>query len=177
VVLVGATTENPSFELNAALLSRAQVLVLHRLTPADLEGLAKRAEAEAGRALPLTAAAREALLEMADGDGRALLNLVEQVLAWSPEAPLDAKALGDRLRRRAPQYDKGGDGHYNLISALHKSVRGSDPDASLYWLARMLEAGEDPRFPRAPHHSHGRRGRGAGGPASAAPVPGGVADL
>ncbi len=146
VVLVGATTENPSFELNAALLSRAQVLALHRLTIADLDGLAKRAEAETGRALPLTAAGREALIEMADGDGRALLNLVEQVLAWSPEAPLDAKALGERLRRRAPQYDKAGDGHYNLISALHKSVRGSDPDASLYWLARMLEAGEDPRF-------------------------------
>ncbi|MBS0125637.1 replication-associated recombination protein A [Thetidibacter halocola] len=146
ILLVGATTENPSFELNAALLSRAQVLVLERLGLADLERLASRAELALGRTLPLTDAARQALLGMADGDGRALLNLVEQVMAWKVEAPLDAAALGSRLMRRAAQYDKSGDGHYNLISALHKSVRGSDPDAALYWFARMLDAGEDPRY-------------------------------
>ncbi|MBV2359870.1 replication-associated recombination protein A [Thalassococcus sp. CAU 1522] len=146
IVLVGATTENPSFELNAALLSRAQVLVLDRLDLADLERLAQRAEKELGRALPLDGPAREALLEMADGDGRALLNLVEQVMAWTVAGKLDTDALTTRLMRRAAQYDKSGDTHYNLISALHKSVRGSDPDAALYWLARMLDAGEDPRF-------------------------------
>lgn len=146
IVLVGATTENPSFELNAALLSRAQVVVLNRLTLADLERLAQRAEQALGRPLPLAAEAREALLEMADGDGRACLNLIEQVLAWNLPRPLDAAELGKRLARRAAQYDKSGDQHYNLISALHKSVRGSDPDAALYWLARMLAGGEDPRF-------------------------------
>jgi len=146
IVLVGATTENPSFELNAALLSRAQVVVLERLTLADLERLAQRAERELDRPLPLAATAREALLEMADGDGRALLNLVEQVMAWKGDRPLDREELGRRLMRRATKYDKSGDEHYNLISALHKSVRGSDPDAALYWLARMLEGGEDPRF-------------------------------
>ena len=146
ILLVGATTENPSFELNAALLSRAQVLVLNRLTPADLERLAQRAEKELGRPLPLDGPAREALIEMADGDGRALLNLVEQVAAWSVEGKLDTDALTTRLQRRAAQYDKSGDAHYNLISALHKSVRGSDPDAALYWLARMLQGGEDPRY-------------------------------
>jgi putative ATPase len=146
ILLVGATTENPSFELNAALLSRAQVLVLERLDPTDLERLAQRAETELGRTLPLDAAARENLLEMADGDGRALLNLVEQVMAWNVDQPLDSAALGQRLMKRAAQYDKSGDAHYNLISALHKSVRGSDPDAALYWYARMLDAGEDPRY-------------------------------
>ena len=146
ILLVGATTENPSFELNAALLSRAQVMVLNRLGPADLERLALRAEEALGQALPLDAAAREALLELADGDGRALLNLVEQVSGWSVEGKLDQEELARRLARRAAQYDKSGDAHYNLISALHKSVRGSDPDAALYWLARMLEGGEDPRF-------------------------------
>lgn len=146
ILLVGATTENPSFELNAALLSRAQVLVLERLSFADLELIAQRAETEIGKALPLNGEAREQLFEMADGDGRALLNLVEQILAWKVDAPLDPKALGQRLMKRATSYDKSGDQHYNLISALHKSVRGSDPDASLYWLARMLEGGEDPRY-------------------------------
>jgi putative ATPase len=146
ILLVGATTENPSFELNAALLSRAQVLVLERLSEADLEALAARAEAELDRPLPLEDSARAALIEMADGDGRALLNLVEQVMSWRVETPLDTAALRSRLMKRAAQYDKSGDGHYNLISALHKSVRGSDPDAALYWFARMLEAGEDPRF-------------------------------
>ena len=146
ILLVGATTENPSFELNAALLSRAQVLVLKRLDLADLERLAQRAEQELGRALPLTGPAREALLEMADGDGRALLNLIEQVAAWTVKDKLDTDALATRLMRRAAKYDKGGDEHYNLISALHKSVRGSDPDAALYWFARMLAGGEDPRF-------------------------------
>jgi putative ATPase len=146
ILLVGATTENPSFELNAALLSRAQVLVLERLSLADLERMAQRAEAELGRALPLDGPAREALLEMADGDGRALLNLIEQVAAWTVDGKLDTDALTTRLMRRAAKYDKGGDEHYNLISALHKSVRGSDPDAALYWYARMLTGGEDPRY-------------------------------
>ena len=146
ILLVGATTENPSFELNAALLSRAQVLVLERLSGEDLEKLTLRAEAELGHELQLTAEARVALQEMADGDGRALLNLIEQVAAWRLEAPLDTEALGARLMRRAAKYDKSGDEHYNLISALHKSVRGSDPDAALYWLARMLTGGEDPRY-------------------------------
>lgn len=146
ILLVGATTENPSFELNAALMSRSQVLVLQRLSLADLERLAQRAEKEVSRALPLTGEAREQLLEMADGDGRALLNLVEQIMAWKVEKPLDTNSLSERLMRRAAQYDKSGDAHYNLISALHKSVRGSDPDAALYWFARMLEGGEDPRY-------------------------------
>ena len=146
ILLVGATTENPSFELNAALLSRSQVIVLKRLSLVDLEKLAQRAEQDLNRALPLTGEAREAMLEMADGDGRALLNLVEQVMAWTLKAPLDRDALAKRLMRRAAKYDKSGEEHYNLISALHKSVRGSDPDAALYWFARMLEGGEDPRF-------------------------------
>ena len=146
ILLVGATTENPSFELNAALLSRAQVLVLERLSLSDLERLAQRAEQELGRALPLKGEAREAMLEMADGDGRALLNLIEQVAAWKVEGTLTRDQLAQRLMRRAAKYDKSGDEHYNLISALHKSVRGSDPDAALYWFARMLEGGEDPRF-------------------------------
>ena len=145
ILLVGATTENPSFELNAALLSRAQVLVLGRLGIEDLERLAQRAEAETGP-LPLTPDARAVLIEMADGDGRALLNLAEQIAGWRGEAPLDRAALSARLSRRAAQYDKSGDAHYDLISALHKSVRGSDPDAALYWLARMLGGGEDPRY-------------------------------
>ncbi len=146
ILLVGATTENPSFELNAAVLSRSQVLVLERLSLADLERLTQRAEKELGKALPLTLAARDALHEMADGDGRALLNLIEQVAAWKVDAPLDPDALATRLMRRAAKYDKSGDEHYNLISALHKSVRGSDPDAALYWFARMLTGGEDPRY-------------------------------
>ena len=146
ILLVGATTENPSFELNAALLSRAQVIVLGRLSLADLERLTQRAEQEFGRAVPLTADARDAVQEMADGDGRALLNLIEQVMAWKLDKPLDRDALATRLMRRAAKYDKSGEEHYNLISALHKSVRGSDPDAALYWFARMLEGGEDPRF-------------------------------
>ena len=146
ILLVGATTENPSFELNAALLSRAQVFVLERLSLADLELLTQRAEAEIGKPLPLDGPAREALLEMADGDGRALLNLIEQVAAWKTDGKLDVKGLTSRLMRRAAKYDKSGDEHYNLISALHKSVRGSDPDAALYWFARMLEGGEDPRY-------------------------------
>ncbi len=146
ILLVGATTENPSFELNAAVLSRAQVLVLERLSEDELAQMVARAEAEIGRDLPLDPDARAALLEMADGDGRALLNLVEQVAAWKVDAPLGRDALSDRLMRRAAKYDKSGEEHYNLISALHKSVRGSDPDAALYWYARMLEGGEDPRF-------------------------------
>jgi putative ATPase len=146
ILLVGATTENPSFELNRAVLSRAQVLVLERLDAQDLERLALRAERKLGAALPLDPGARQALLDMADGDGRALLNMVEQIAAWKMDTPLDKTALAKRLSKRAAQYDKGGDEHYNLISALHKSVRGSDPDAALYWFARMLEGGEDPRY-------------------------------
>ncbi|SMX25405.1 Replication-associated recombination protein A [Boseongicola aestuarii] len=146
ILLVGATTENPSFELNSAVLSRSQVMVLERLTLASLELLAQRAEREAKHKLPLDGSARDALLEMADGDGRALLNLMEQVFSWPDTGKLTTEALTKRLTRRAAQYDKSGDAHYNLISALHKSVRGSDPDAALYWFARMLEGGEDPRF-------------------------------
>lgn len=147
VTLVGATTENPSFEINGALLSRCQVLVLKRLDEAALEQILARAEADAGRSLPLDVEARGALLAMADGDGRFLLNTVEQVFAVArPGEMLGRKALGTLLQRRAPAYDKDRDGHYNLISALHKAVRGSDPDAALYWFARVLEGGEDPRF-------------------------------
>lgn len=146
ILLVGATTENPSFELNAALLSRAQVLVLERLDDPELEALLQRAEGELEVTLPLDPGARAALRDMADGDGRALLNLFEQIAAWSVTAPLTPEQLSARLMRRAAQYDKSGDAHYNLISALHKSVRGSDPDAALYWLARMLKGGEDPRY-------------------------------
>ena len=144
LVLVGATTENPSFELNAAVLSRAQVLVLERLSDDELELLAQRAEMGTGAALPLDAGARRALLEMADGDGRSLLNLIEQILAWGLQEPMGRSALSKRLMRRAALYDKSGDSHYNLISALHKSIRGSDPDAALYWFARMMQG--DPRY-------------------------------
>jgi putative ATPase len=146
ILLVGATTENPSFELNSAVLSRSQVLILERLSLADLERMAQRAEKDLGRKLPLDGPARENLLEMADGDGRALLNLIEQIAAWKVDGKLDTDALSTRLMKRAARYDKSGDEHYNLISALHKSVRGSDPDAALYWFARMLKGGEDPRF-------------------------------
>ena len=144
ILLVGATTENPSFELNSAVLSRAQVMILERLSPKDLELLVQRAEKEMGKPLPVTPDAREALIDMADGDGRALLNLLEQVFTWPDKT--GREALAKRLSRRAPKYDKSGEEHYNLISALHKSVRGSDPDAALYWLARMLQGGEDPRY-------------------------------
>lgn len=146
ILLVGATTENPSFELNAALLSRASVIVLERLSLIDLELMAQRAERELDRPLPLDGPAREALLDMADGDGRSALNLIEQVMSWTLPEPLDREQLAKRLMRRAAKYDKSSEEHYNLISALHKSVRGSDPDAALYWFARMLEGGEDPRF-------------------------------
>ena len=146
IVLVGATTENPSFELNAAVLSRAQVMVLERLELKDMELLAQRAEKVMDRPLPLTAPAREAVLEMADGDGRSLLNTLEQCFSWRGEVKVDLDELSKRLSRRAPKYDKSGEEHYNLISALHKSVRGSDPDAALYWFTRMLDGGEDPRF-------------------------------
>jgi len=146
VVLVGATTENPSFELNAALLSRCQVLVLSRLDDAALEQLIARAEADAGRPLPLDDGARAALKGMADGDGRYLLNLIEEVVRLPAEPRLDAAALSALVQKRAPVYDKAQESHYNLISALHKSMRGSDPDAALYWLARMLAGGEDPRY-------------------------------
>jgi putative ATPase len=147
VVLVGATTENPSFEINAALLSRAHVMVFKALDEPAIEKLIARAEAELGRAMPLDPAARDLLVRMADGDGRAALTLAEDVIrAAKPGEVFDAAALGEVVQRRAPLYDKSADGHYNLISALHKSVRGSDPDAALYWYARMLEAGEDVLF-------------------------------
>ena len=146
VILVGATTENPSFELNGALLSRCQVFVLNRLDDAAMEQLIARAEAAEGRALPLDAEARRALRAMADGDGRYLLNMVEELYALPPGQTLDNAGLAAAVQRRVPLYDKAQEGHYNLISALHKSLRGSDTDAGLYWLARMLAGGEDPRF-------------------------------
>jgi putative ATPase len=145
VTLVGATTENPSFEINAALLSRCQVLVLKRLDEATLRAMLARAEAAEGRALPLADAARDALIAMADGDGRYLYNLAEQVFQHRG-APLDTAGLARAVQRRAPIYDKAQEGHYNLISALHKSMRGSDVDAALYWLARMLAGGEEPLY-------------------------------
>ncbi len=148
IVLVGATTENPSFELNSALLSRAQVFTLNRLDENALEAILVRAEEELGDPLPVDEEARHALLVMADGDGRTLLNLVEEVFFVGLEEgePLKAEQLAALVQRRAVQYDKNQDGHYNLISALHKSVRGSDPDAALYWLARMLAGGEEPLY-------------------------------
>ncbi len=148
IILVGATTENPSFELNGALLSRCQVLVLNRLGADAMTALAGRAEMFERRALPADDAARAALIAMADGDGRYFLNLVEEVFASVAEggAALTPEALAKTVQQRMPLYDKAADGHYNLISALHKSVRGSDPDAALYYLARMLAAGEDPLF-------------------------------
>jgi putative ATPase len=143
-----ATTENPSFELNAALLSRCQVFVLQRLDDPAMRELLARAEAEEGRDLPLSSEARTALIAMADGDGRYLLNLCEEVFALpaSEEGVLDSQGLAQVIQKRAPIYDKAQEGHYNLISALHKSLRGSDSDAALYWLARMLTAGEDPNY-------------------------------
>jgi putative ATPase len=148
IILVGATTENPSFELNGALLSRAQVLVLNRLDADAMAALIGRAEMFEKRALPVDADARAALMAMADGDGRYFLNLIEEIFAGVAEgaAPLNTEALAKIVQQRMPLYDKAADGHYNLISALHKSVRGSDPDAALYYLARMLTAGEDPLF-------------------------------
>ncbi|MCB2099998.1 MAG: replication-associated recombination protein A, partial [Rhodobacterales bacterium] len=146
VVLVGATTENPSFELNAALLSRCQVMVLNRLDDAALETLITRAEADLGLTLPLTDDARATLRAMADGDGRYLLNMVEALADLPAGAALDPAGLTTAVQRRRPLYDKSQEGHYNLISALHKSLRGSDTDAALYWFARMLEGGEDPTY-------------------------------
>jgi putative ATPase len=146
ITLVGATTENPSFELNAALLSRAQVLILHRLDERALSELLNRAERVAGAALPLDPNAREALVASADGDGRFLLNQAETLLDLKLAEPLDPAGLAALLQRRVAVYDKDREGHYNLISALHKSLRGSDPQASLYYLARMLTAGEEPLF-------------------------------
>lgn len=147
VTLVGATTENPSFALNGALLSRCQVLVLRRLDDAALGQLLSRAEEEMGRTLPLTPEARETLAAMSDGDGRYLLNMAEQLFSLPDDAPpLDPTGLADLLSKRAALYDKDREEHYNLISALHKSLRGSDPDAALYWFSRMLAGGEDPRY-------------------------------
>ena len=146
ITLVGATTENPSFELNAALLSRAQVLVLHRLDATALNELLTRAETIEDNTLPLTPDARTALIASADGDGRFLLNQAETLFSVEIAEPLDPQALSALLHRRMPVYDKDREGHYNLISALHKSLRGSDPQAALYWLARMLVAGEEPLY-------------------------------
>ncbi|MGH6912938.1 MAG: replication-associated recombination protein A [Geminicoccales bacterium] len=146
VTLIGATTENPSFALTGALLSRCQVLVLNRLDRSALEALIARAEATIGHPLPLDGEARARLCELADGDGRYLLNMVENLADLPSEPALDPVALAHVLQRRMPLYDRQQEAHYNLISALHKSVRGSDPDAALYWLARMLNGGEDPRY-------------------------------
>lgn len=145
VTLVGATTENPSFELNGALLSRAQVFVLNRLDREALSGLLKRAETHIGRSLPLDPSGRETLIGFADGDGRYLLTLADEVF-MAGERKLDSQGVSSLLQKRAPAYDKSRDEHYNLISALHKSMRGSDPDAALYWFARMITGGEDPRY-------------------------------
>ena len=146
VILVGATTENPSFELTSPLLSRCQVLVLERLDDEALEVLAKRAEQADGRDLPLDAAGRAALRAMADGDGRYLLNMIEVLSELPPKPLLDRAGLMQAVQQRLPLYDKHQDGHFNLISALHKSLRGSDTDAALYWFARMMAGGEDPRY-------------------------------
>jgi len=146
IILIGATTENPSFELNAALLSRAQVFVLNRLDESGMERILSRVEQEEGAELPLTDDARATLRAMADGDGRYAISMAEQILNQAGEATLDKNALMTIVQRRAPLYDKGDEAHYNLISALHKSVRGSDPDASLYYFARMLDGGEDPEY-------------------------------
>ncbi|MDB5460175.1 MAG: ATPase, family, partial [Caulobacteraceae bacterium] len=146
VTLVGATTENPSFELNGALLSRCQVYVLKRLSDEALESLLDKAEGFEGRPLPLDADARNALIAMADGDGRYVLTLAETLFNIGSPQPMSTKELSQVLQKRSPAYDKDREEHYNLNSALHKSIRGSDPDAALYWLARMLEGGEDPLF-------------------------------
>lgn len=146
VTLIGATTENPSFELNGALLSRAQVFVLNRLGEGAQGELLTRAENISDKKLPITKEGREALIGLADGDGRYLLNLAEEMFALSIKKPLDGKGVAQHLQKRSPAYDKNKDEHYNIISALHKSIRGSDPDAALYWLARMLTGGEDPLY-------------------------------
>jgi len=146
IILVGATTENPSFELNAALLSRCQVLVLNRLDDVALEELIQRSETEEGKKLPLDVDARASLRAMADGDGRYLLNMTETLLALPNGDDMDTIALTDAVQRRMPLYDKSQEGHYNLISALHKSLRGSDTDGALYWFARMIAGGEDPNY-------------------------------
>lgn len=147
IILVGATTENPSFELNAALLSRCQVLVLNRLNPDNFEELLQRAEREVGKKIPVDDEAREFMKNVADGDGRYILNLAESVWNYAQSGEIfDKDNIMKIIRSRAPIYDKGRDGHYNLISAVHKSLRGSDVDAALYWVARMLEAGEDPKY-------------------------------
>ena len=147
VILVGATTENPSFELNSALLSRCQVFVLNRLTPDNFEELLQRAEKEEGEPLPISEEAREFIKNIADGDGRYILNIAENIWAYAQKGEIFSKdQIINIIRSRAPIYDKGNDGHYNLISAVHKSLRGSDVDAALYWVGRMLVAGEDPRY-------------------------------
>jgi putative ATPase len=146
IILIGATTENPSFELNPAILSRVQVLVLERLNNTDLKELLERTEGVLGSKINLDLDAKIELLKIADGDGRALLNLTENIISWEISKPLTVKDLSVRLSKRLKKYDKKGEEHYNLISALHKSIRGSDPDAALYWLARILDGGEDPRF-------------------------------
>src|SRR5574344_738069 len=147
IILVGATTENPSFELNAALLSRCQVFVLNRLTAENFEELLQRAEKEEGKKLPLDDEARDFIKQVADGDGRYILNLAESIFAYAQKGELfDQEGVMKIIRSRAPLYDKNRDGHYNLISAVHKSLRGSDVDAGLYWVARMLESGEDPKY-------------------------------
>lgn len=146
IILIGATTENPSFELNSALMSRCRLVVLRRLEDAALEQLLVRAEEKMARSLPLDKEARASLVAMADGDGRYLLNMAEELFSLRPKAPLDTAKLVETIHRRAPIYDKAQESHYNLISALHKSLRGSDTDAALYWFSRMLDGGEDPLY-------------------------------
>ena len=146
ITLIGATTENPSFELNSAILSRVQVLVLERLTNSNLENIFERAESLLGSKINLDLDAKNELFKQADGDGRTLLNLIENIVSWKVSDPLTVEDLSVRLSKKLKKYDKSGEEHYNLISALHKSIRGSDPDAALYWLARILDGGEDPRF-------------------------------
>ena len=146
ITLIGATTENPSFELNSAILSRVQVLVLERLTNSNLENIFERAESLLGSKINLNLDAKNELFKQADGDGRTLLNLIENIVSWKVSDPLTVEDLSVRLSKKLKKYDKSGEEHYNLISALHKSIRGSDPDAALYWLARILDGGEDPRF-------------------------------
>ena len=170
ITLVGATTENPSFELNSALLSRARVMTFKALDADAIAQLLDRAEAIEGKALPLDADARATLVRMADGDGRAALTLAEELWrAAKPGETFDPAGLSEVVQRRAPIYDKAQEGHYNLISALHKAVRGSDPDAALYYLARMFDGGEDPLFIAAARGPHGGGGYRAGRPPGAGP--------
>ena len=146
IVLVGATTENPSFSLNSALLSRCQVLVLDRLSVQDLEQILTNIQIKMNNTLLLSLDAKNALIDLADGDARSLINMIEQIFSWNLDTQLDRESLTERLSKRMPKFNRTGEEHFNLISALHKSIRGSDPDAALYWLSRMMDSGEDPNY-------------------------------